>query len=64
MNATDQPLTIRRDTLARRLDDGWKRIDEGIAKGADVRAWETFWIDLLREYEAICDELRETEVLV
>jgi hypothetical protein len=56
----DQPvLDRRRQSLARRLDDGYRRIDQAIATGADVSAWETFWIDLLREYEAVCDELRE-----
>ena len=25
--------------------------------GRDVAAWEQFWLELLREYEHICDEL-------
>jgi len=52
-------LGRRRQSLSRRLDDGYQRIDQAIATGADVAAWETFWIDLLREYESVCDELRE-----
>ena len=52
-------LDRRRLSLARRLDDGYRRIDQAIATGADVSAWESFWIDLLREYESVCDELRE-----
>jgi hypothetical protein len=55
----NQGLDRRRLSLARRLDDGYRRIDQAITTGADVSAWESFWIDLLREYEAVCDELRE-----
>jgi len=51
-------LGRRRQSLSRRLDDGYQRIDQAIATGADVSAWESFWIDLLGEYEAVCDELR------
>lgn len=47
----------RHDSLARRLDDGYDRIEQAIAEGADIAAWEEFWISLLREYEAVCDEL-------
>lgn len=47
----------RRDSLVRRLDDGWRRIDAAQRTGADAAAWETFWIDLLREYEQACDEV-------
>ncbi len=52
-------LDRRRLSLARRLEDGYQRIDQAIATGVDVAAWEVFWIDLLREYESVCDELRE-----
>jgi hypothetical protein len=55
----DSGLDRRQLSLARRLEDGYQRIDQAIASGADVAAWETFWIDLLREYESVCDELRE-----
>jgi hypothetical protein len=51
------PLDLRRTSLARRLDEGYRRIDQAIASGADVTEWEVFWIVLLREYEAVCDEL-------
>jgi hypothetical protein len=57
--AEETGLDRRRHSLARRLEDGYQRIDQAIATGADVVAWETFWIDLLREYESVCDELRE-----
>ena len=47
----------RRRTLERRLDDGYQRIEEALRDGADVGAWEDFWIQLLREYEAVCEDL-------
>jgi hypothetical protein len=49
----------RRDRLARRLDDGWARIDAAALAGEDVEGWETFWINLLREYEALCEESQD-----
>jgi hypothetical protein len=49
----------RRDVLARRLDDGYARIERGLSHGADVTAWEEFWLSLLREYELLCDELAQ-----
>ncbi|MGN6033399.1 MAG: hypothetical protein ACTHQE_17235 [Thermomicrobiales bacterium] len=48
-------LSLR--TLERRLDDGYRRIDQGIADGLDVSHWEEFWIDLLRQYEIVADQL-------
>ena len=42
--------------LHRRLEDGYRRIDQALRHGEDVEAWEAFWISLLREYEAVCDE--------
>lgn len=47
----------RRVALERRLEDGYRRIEEARLNGADVRAWEDFWVQLLREYEAVCDEI-------
>lgn len=38
--------------LHRRLDDGYQRIDQARERGEDTTAWESFWIDLLRQYEA------------
>lgn len=51
-------IAARRQTLEGRLDDGYRRIDEALQHGADVGTWEGFWIGLLHEYEAVCDELR------
>lgn len=45
-------------TLERRLTEGCARIDEAIARGDDVTAWELFWIDLLHQYEAAWDAQR------
>lgn len=50
-------LSSHRDAVARRLDDGYKRIDHAIANGDDVETWEEFWVTLLAEYEALSDEL-------
>jgi hypothetical protein len=45
--------------LERRLDDGYTRIEEALARGEDVSSWESFWIDLLHLYEAEWDSLPE-----
>lgn len=50
-------LDSRRESLERRLDDGYTRIDEAALSGADVAEWESFWVRLLREYEEVCREL-------
>lgn len=57
--AAGNDLEWRRESLARRLEDGYRRIDQAIAAGEDVAEWERFWIRLLREYEAICDTLQK-----
>ena len=43
--------------LERRLEDGYTRIEQAKADGIDTTAWEEFWVKLLLEYQAICDEL-------
>ncbi len=43
--------------LERRLEDGYRRIDIAQDDGKDVAAWESFWIELLHQYEAVCDGL-------
>jgi hypothetical protein len=50
-------LFAKRDTLERRLDDGYAKIDAGIAAGKDASSWEDFWIELLREYEDVEKEI-------
>ena len=46
----------RREALRRRLDDGYGRIELALANGQDVSQWESFWIDLLRQYESLSNE--------
>lgn len=45
--------------LERRLDEGYARIEEAIARGEDVTAWTDFWVQLLRQYEERVDIERE-----
>jgi len=52
------PETIE-DRVAKlelRLQDGFSRIGEAMNHGIEVENWESHWIDLLREYEAINDD--------
>lgn len=44
-------------TLEQRLNTGYDLIDKRKAAGLDVTKLEDFWIQLLHEYEAACDEL-------
>jgi hypothetical protein len=46
----------KRQSLERRLEDGYRRIDQAALTGADVTEWESFWIRLLGEYEDVCRE--------
>jgi hypothetical protein len=48
-------VTVER--LERRLEDGYRMIEDRLAAGADVTELEEFWISLLLQYEAICNEL-------
>ncbi len=43
------------ETLTARLDDGYNRIEAAQAVGLDITAWESFWIELLKQYQAACD---------
>lgn len=49
----------RASSLVQRLDDGYTRIDQAIQRGEDTERWETFWIDLLHEYESLHDGMPE-----
>ena len=49
----------RRQALDERLTDGYLRIEQALDENRDVRAWEDFWIQLLSEYEALCDHWPE-----
>lgn len=56
-------LVEQRDRLAARLEDGWNRLTQAEAAGADTTEWEAFWAKLLQEYEAVCRELDETRAI-
>ena len=43
-------------SLEARLIDGYARIEQARAEGLDIDQWETFWIQLLAQYEAVYDE--------
>lgn len=45
----------RASSLVQRLDDGYSRIEQAIQRGEDTERWETFWIDLLHQYESLHD---------
>jgi hypothetical protein len=45
------------EALEKRLQDGFQKIGEAMNNGVSVTNWEKHWIELLREYEALADEL-------
>jgi hypothetical protein len=45
------------ESLALRLAVGYQRIDDARAAGLDTTALEEFWLTLLHQYEAACDEV-------
>ena len=55
----DDAREQKRDSLYRRLEDGYLKVEAGLAQGRDMTKWEDLWIALLREYEGICDDLAE-----
>lgn len=52
-------LEEKRDEYSARLDDGLIKIEEAKSQGKNTEQWESHWIKLLREYEAICTNLRQ-----
>ena len=44
-------------TLEARLQDGWAKIEQAMQHRIDVANWEAAWVDLLRQYETLSDEL-------
>jgi hypothetical protein len=52
-------LIEKRDEYVERLDIGAAKIEEARSQGKNVTLWEDYWIQLLRQYEAICDKLRD-----
>jgi hypothetical protein len=45
------------ESLVLRLEEGERRILEAKAAGEDTTKMELFWIQLLRQYEAVYDEI-------
>lgn len=58
--SVEVPYDDRLRVLRARLDDGYDRIAAAQIAGEDVERWETFWIELLHQYEALCDEAAES----
>lgn len=56
-----EQLKTRRDEYKERLDIGALKIEEARGRGKDVTAWEDYWIQLLRQWEALCDYIRDIE---
>lgn len=54
-----ESLEDHRASLEQRLYEGYVRIEEALAAGQDVTSWERFWIELLHQYEFICNQLRQ-----
>lgn len=52
-------LVTRKNSLVGRLENGSRQIEELRASGESVEQWETYWLGLLRQYEQVCDRLRE-----
>lgn len=53
-------LQAELDNLRLRLENGWRRIEQERAAGADsqrVEELENFWLHLLARYEHACDTL-------
>ena len=47
------------DTLYRRLEDGYLKIEAAEQAGRDTAFLDEFWLSLLREYEQVCLELQQ-----
>lgn len=64
IQARIKELEKERDTYVERLDNGAALIETKKAQRENVDALEEFWIELLREYEKVCDTLRELNRLI
>lgn len=54
-----EELIKQRDELVARLEKGDQLIESNRRLGQDVGQLEDHWIKLLRQYERICDRIRE-----
>jgi hypothetical protein len=60
MSATQERTETLEERVARlemRLADGFQKIGEACARGVEVENWERHWLEILREYERLSDEL-------
>lgn len=60
MSATQERAETIEERVARltvRLEDGFRKIGEAMSHGIEVENWERHWVELLREYESLEDEL-------
>lgn len=58
MAETAEDLAAKRDSLYQRLEAGYAKIENGLARNKDMTRWESFWIQLLHEYEQVCQEIQ------
>lgn len=58
-SASTSSTQSRLSVLEQRLEEGYARIEQALQQGGDVERWESFWITLLKEYEALCDGFAE-----
>lgn len=52
-------LEEKKKEYEERLTIGADKIEEARGQGKDVTSWEDYWIQLLRQFEAVCDKLTE-----
>ena len=57
----DEELRRERTALQLRLEDGYQRIERALQAGQDVTRWEDFWVQLLAQYEQVCDAIRDLD---
>lgn len=60
---TIKRLEEKRDEYHQRLDIGAEKIEEANLQGKDTTTWQNYWIQLLRQYEAVVDKIRDLKSL-
>ena len=53
------PTQADADTLYRRLEDGYQKIEKAQQEKRDTYFLDEFWLSLLREYQAVVSELQK-----
>lgn len=56
-----EELKRERTALQLRLEDGYQRIERALQGGQDATRWEDFWVQLLAQYEQVCDAIRDLD---